>query len=292
MLSNNEFDGVTMKSALCNGNHYWGLMFISPEGDHVTLDRNYFHDQSGRAPKLGQDNSKGFFHATNNLFLNMKGHAFDADVGNTALIEGNVFESVNQPTTDAAAKVSTPYTVPDSSASSACTSALGRACPINSVDSKSGKLAALSGSSVLSAMAKFAEFLVTPIEASKVAAIVKSNAGPANLGSSTTTDDKEDEDATPVSSTVPAASTPTKNAVPAVTSKAPEAPATTSVRAPAAIQSTAASTGSVPLYGQFGGVNYIGATKYAEGSCIAKNDWYLQCINRFAKFRRAIEVSN
>lgn len=59
-LSNNEFDGVTTTSAMCNGNHYWTMMFLG-DGDQVTLDRNYFHDVSGRAPKLGQDGVTGTY---------------------------------------------------------------------------------------------------------------------------------------------------------------------------------------------------------------------------------------
>lgn len=59
-LSNNEFDGKTSTSATCNGNHYWTMMFLG-DGDQVTFDRNYFHDVSGRAPKLGQPGVSGTF---------------------------------------------------------------------------------------------------------------------------------------------------------------------------------------------------------------------------------------
>lgn len=59
-LSNNEFDGQTTTSATCNGNHYWTMMFLG-DGDQVTFDRNYFHDVSGRAPKLGEPGVSGTF---------------------------------------------------------------------------------------------------------------------------------------------------------------------------------------------------------------------------------------
>lgn len=36
------------------------MMFYG-DGDQVTLDRNYFHDCSGRAPKLGEDSTGGTF---------------------------------------------------------------------------------------------------------------------------------------------------------------------------------------------------------------------------------------
>ncbi|KAH7073478.1 pectin lyase fold/virulence factor, partial [Paraphoma chrysanthemicola] len=66
-LSNNEFDGVTTTSASCNGNHYWTMMMIG-KNEKFTLDKNYFHNVSGRAPKLGQSGVTGYFHAVNNYF--------------------------------------------------------------------------------------------------------------------------------------------------------------------------------------------------------------------------------
>ncbi|KAH6699663.1 pectin lyase, partial [Verticillium dahliae] len=95
-VSNSEFDGQTTTSASCNGDHYWTMMFYG-KGDRVTLDRNYYHDVSGRAPKLGQDGTTGTFQATNNYFKNMQGHAFDIYSGATALIEGNVFRDRQEP---------------------------------------------------------------------------------------------------------------------------------------------------------------------------------------------------
>ncbi|KAM0278733.1 hypothetical protein ACHAQH_005027 [Verticillium albo-atrum] len=102
-VSNNEFDGQTTTSASCNGDHYWTMMFYG-KGDRVTLDKNYYHDVSGRAPKLGQPGVTGTFQATNNYFKNMKGHAFDVYEGATALIEGNVFETVSTPMTSSSNK--------------------------------------------------------------------------------------------------------------------------------------------------------------------------------------------
>lgn len=78
-ISNTEFDGETTTSATCNGNHYWTMMFYG-DGDQVTLDRNYIHDCSGRAPKLGEDGKTCYVQAVNNLFSNMEGHAFEAYV--------------------------------------------------------------------------------------------------------------------------------------------------------------------------------------------------------------------
>ncbi|KAF1926605.1 polysaccharide lyase family 1 protein, partial [Didymella exigua CBS 183.55] len=173
-ISNNEFDGTTTTSASCNNDHYWTMMFYG-DGDKVTLDRNYLHNVSGRAPKLGEDGKTGTFHAVNNYFENMKGHAFDAYSGAQALVEGNVFSSVTTPVTANGAKIST-FVV---NGGSACSATLGRSCLANSVDSASGKLTGGSSSSFISAITND----VSPLAVADVAAHVKANAGPAKLGS-------------------------------------------------------------------------------------------------------------
>lgn len=179
-ISNTEFDGQTTTSATCNGNHYWTMMFYG-DGDQVTLDRNYIHDCSGRAPKLGDTSTTCYVQAVNNYFSNMDGHAFEAYGSATAIIEGNAFDTVTYPF-DTSAQVDTCYTVSDASAASACSSSLGRACEVNSFAS-SGDWPALGDSSVLSTMATYSDSLVTPISADQVASYVQANAGPANLAS-------------------------------------------------------------------------------------------------------------
>lgn len=114
----------------------------------------------------------------------MLGHAFDAYGAATALIEGNVFESVDQPITDQGASIETIYNVADASAASACSSPLGRACVLNSLTT-SGDWPALSSTSAFTALGSVVDYLVTPIEASEVKAYVTANAGPANLASYT-----------------------------------------------------------------------------------------------------------
>jgi pectate lyase len=183
-LSNNELDGVTDTSASCNGNHYWTMMFIA-DGDRVTLDRNWVHDVAGRAPKLGADGVSGTFQATNNYFQNMQGHAFDAYAGARALIEGNVFDAVDTPLTSAAVAAGSLYTVGDAAAAAACEASLGRACAANQL-SASGEWAALEGAGVLDAIADAAGegYVVTPVDAGQVAALVVANAGPGKVGAS------------------------------------------------------------------------------------------------------------
>ncbi|CAJ0547053.1 Ff.00g016800.m01.CDS01 [Fusarium sp. VM40] len=235
-ISNSEFDGVTDTSASCNGNHYWTMMFYG-EGDKVTLDRNHFHDVAGRAPKLGEPGTNGYFHATNNYFQNMKGHAFDAYQGANAIIEGNVFDGVDTPVTKEGAAVSTLF-IPDESAAAACQSALGRACEPNSATS-SGDLPIMSGESGLNALAEHKDNIITPVSASEVAALVVSNAGPANVGSGSSSgsapasDSESGDDATETTPTTPE-TTPqtTPDAVPEATT-----PQTTPKSAPEQEQS-------------------------------------------------------
>ncbi|KAJ4012569.1 hypothetical protein NW752_008273 [Fusarium irregulare] len=180
-ISNSEFDGVTDTSASCNGNHYWTMMFYGA-GDQVTLDRNHFHDVAGRAPKLGEPGTNLYVHATNNYFQNMKGHAFDAYSGANAIIEGNVFDGVDQPLTKEAAGVNTLF-VPDAAAAAACQAALGRACEPNSATS-SGDLPVMKGESGLNAVAQSSkDNIITPVSASEVVALVVGKAGPAGVGS-------------------------------------------------------------------------------------------------------------
>lgn len=277
-LSNNEFDGVTDTSASCNGNHYWTMMFYG-EGDQITLDKNYFHDVAGRAPKLGEDGTSATFQASNNYFQNMKGHAFDAYRGSVAILEGNVFESVDQPMTDAATEVSTIFNTADDSAAALCESYIGRACAVNSVDSSSGDYPAMSETSALETWADLTDFLVEPIDAGEVASYVSSNAGPGNLGASETTDpapvEESDEDVEIVDEDEEA-----------------EAPAETPEAVPE--DDSDEDAGSVEVaqqYAQCGGNSYSGPKACADGtSCVVQNEWYSQCLSSAArrKMKRSV----
>lgn len=208
-ISNTEFDGETTTSATCNGNHYWTMMFYG-DGDQVTLDRNYIHDCSGRAPKLGEDGKTCYVQAVNNVFSNMEGHAFEAYGSATALIEGNAFESVSQPF-DKNAQVDTAYTVADASAASACSSTLGRACLQNTLTS-SGDWPSLGSTSALSALAKYKDNLVTPISVKEAQAYVLANAGPENLSSYTGSDSGSSTSGSATGAATTGASQPTASA--------------------------------------------------------------------------------
>jgi pectin lyase len=274
-LSNNEFDGVTDTSATCNDNHYWTMMMIG-ETEKFTLDKNYFHDVSGRAPKLGQDGVNSYFHAVNNYFENMKGHAFDAYTGVSALVEGNAFVAVDQPNTEHASGINTFVT----KGGDACSSVFGRACLENSVDSASGKLSPGSSSDFIAKLGKID--VPEPMEASKVAAYVKANAGPANLRGSSSS-------APAAEKVVDLGDNAANVSKPVVSSPAPAATTTTAAAPSAAPTGSGSSTGAAKLYAQCGGQGFTGPTKCeAPATCVKSNDWYSQCINSSSKFRRAL----
>lgn len=213
----------------------------------------------------------------------MKGHAFDAYTGAQALVEGNVFSGVAQPATDKAATIST-FVV---AGGSACSSALGRACLENSVDSASGKLAGGSSSSFISAL-KGND--VTPLAVNQVAAHVKANAGPANLaaaGENVAAPASTKPVASPTSakaaatSTKPAAktSTPATTTKPAATTPAPAKTTLATVKKPAATKEATSGGAAVAAWGQCGGQGYSGTTACVSGkTCKVQNDWYSQCL--------------
>ncbi|KAF5026907.1 hypothetical protein F66182_937 [Fusarium sp. NRRL 66182] len=294
-ISNSEFDGVNKASASCNRNHYWTMMFIA-DGDKVTLDRNYLHDVSGRAPKLGQSGASSVVQASNNLFSNMKGHAFDAYDGVSAILEGNAFESVDTPITEAGAGVGTVFGAPNEQANAGCEAAIGRACAENSFTS-SGDWTDKGDASALSAWADLKEFLVEPVPAAEVAALVKGSAGPAGLGSAgsasqeVATEEAAAEEPAAAAET-PAAETPAAEK-PATEEPAAEAPAK---EEPAAEKPAEDSSSGemVAQWNQCGGVGYSGSTKCATGtSCVVQNDYYSQCLSSSSRrAKRALRTMN
>ncbi|KAJ0275108.1 hypothetical protein CBS470a_011454 [Colletotrichum nupharicola] len=173
-ISNTEFDGVTAYSNSCNKNQYWGTMFVA-DGDQVTLDRNWYHDMSGRAPKISGTGTT--VQAVNNYFSDNLGHNFDITKGTNVLLEGNVFSNAKTPiTTDSSSSGASNFDVPDSGSISTCSSSLGRNCVANSL-SGSGAWPSLKSTAALSALGKSKANLVTPIQASNVKSTVTGKAG-------------------------------------------------------------------------------------------------------------------
>ncbi|KAG9079128.1 hypothetical protein FS749_008799 [Ceratobasidium sp. UAMH 11750] len=65
------------------------------------------------------------------------------------------------------------------------------------------------------------------------------------------------------------------DAVELITTGTSASPTTTTT---AAQPTTSSGDGTVPLYGQCGGIGYTGPTTCAEGTCTYSNDWYSQCL--------------
>ncbi|KAL4862287.1 hypothetical protein BDV12DRAFT_203192 [Aspergillus spectabilis] len=177
-ISNNEFDGRTSWSSGCNGKHYWTLLLLGSE-DWYTFSNNYIHDVSGRAPHLGTDytNSRIFFHAVNNYFQNVGGHAFDIDTNTWSLLEGNYFNTVTTPLTpNSLTSGAQIYDVPTVESASNCVAQLGYICEWNRL-SNSGTWTARTDSAVLSQAAGYKPYLIGHIGVADVPSSVVANAG-------------------------------------------------------------------------------------------------------------------
>ncbi|KAL1619550.1 hypothetical protein SLS56_010044 [Neofusicoccum ribis] len=132
-ISNNEFDGQTDWSASCNGEHYWTVLVYGAD-DQITFAGNYMHDTSGRSPKIGGADGAGItFHAVNNYFHTNKGHNFDIGSGAEVVLEGNVFDSCNQPITEKSSSEGGVIFNTPSGSESSCSDYLGRACEANNL---------------------------------------------------------------------------------------------------------------------------------------------------------------
>ncbi|KAJ1304539.1 hypothetical protein OPQ81_005680 [Rhizoctonia solani] len=170
-ISDNVFDGA---SATCNGRHYWTLLFTGAS-DTITLARNYLYQTSGRGPKLG--GTSGYsqsVHIYNNYFVDIAGHALDAGVGSKALVEGNYFNQVTEPSTSGTQ--GSVFAVNDDTTAAQCNSYIGRKCVANKMLSsgtanrkETGGVSAFKGASAVTG--------ATVMEVSQVAAYVQAHAG-------------------------------------------------------------------------------------------------------------------
>lgn len=173
-ISNTEFDGRTDFSHSCNNDHYWTII-IGGKGDKITLDKNYLHDLSGRAPKIGSSEGIQTVQAVNNYFNYNTGYNFDISSSGRVLLEGNRFENSKTPITDAS-KVGKIFNVPDSGSRTTCASSLGRNCEMNAYAS-SGAVPSRKDTVVLSELGKYKSNLVTPIRYGEVKGHVNGNYG-------------------------------------------------------------------------------------------------------------------
>ncbi|GAP91805.1 putative pectin lyase [Rosellinia necatrix] len=177
-ISYNEFDGVTSWSSGCNGKHYWTLLLIGLE-DYYTFAYNHVHDVSGRAPHYGTTAtaSRIFFHAANNYFADVGGHAFDADANTHSLIEGNYFQSVTTPMSPASlTNGGALYTTVTVAEAGACPAYTGYICEWNKAYG-SGAWPDVANAGVLSVAASYKQYLFDPMDVAAVPNYVKANAG-------------------------------------------------------------------------------------------------------------------
>ncbi|KAJ6070144.1 hypothetical protein N7499_012031 [Penicillium canescens] len=169
----------TYWSATYNNEHYWTLLLIGAK-DYYTFSGNYLHHLSGRAPHYGTSNNgaTNVFHAVNNYFEDMTGHAFDIEANTWSLIEGNVFSNIATLMTAASTtKSNAIFNVP-LGAESTYTSVIRRACVANSVINGSGTLISVKNTAALTQLAAVgASRILAAREASGVTASVKTNTG-------------------------------------------------------------------------------------------------------------------
>lgn len=212
------------------------------------------------------------------IMTNSSSHNFDAEDGATVLLEGNIFNDCKAPLSSETLSHSKGiFNVPSSSDASACLSALGRNCEINSI-TDSGEFGSFTDTAAIDAVGKF-ESVWEAVAASDVSS---TSAGVGKLTSATAKVNavsnvatvEEDSKASNWTAGTAAASSETE----AETETETEAPASSA--APAASTATAAageSTGSstgegAAKYGRCGGIGWDGATSCAEGTCTVVND--------------------
>jgi len=177
-ISWNDFDGGNTSSHYCNGTHYWNLLLVGAT-QSITLSHNWFHEFSGRAPKI--DGQSAVVHLMNNYFQNGSWHALDAADKVKVLVEGNYFDKVRVPIMAGShpAAVFATLGEPDATTQIRCRAALHRDCVGNiatPASSAGGFGAQLEGLDAFKAVPK--SQLVVPDEPGRTAGIVRQNAGP------------------------------------------------------------------------------------------------------------------
>jgi pectin lyase len=180
-ISWNDFDGNNTYSHYCNGKHYWNVLLLS-KTQTVTLSHNWFHNFSGRAPKIGGEAT--IVHLVNNYFQDGSWHALDVADPAKVLVEGNVFENVKLPVMAGQHQGFIFGTLGelDAAAQAQCKATLGRSClgnaatPLPSINGFGVQPAVLDAFKAVPAASA-----VVPQATSAVPAAVKTNAGPGHV---------------------------------------------------------------------------------------------------------------
>ncbi|GAB1521374.1 hypothetical protein RhiTH_004469 [Rhizoctonia solani] len=195
-ISDNVFDGASTYSATCNGLQRASLLgfalhrcfgfnysrsqLVSPRRsttiwvtNHIVLFSLY--QTSGRGPKLG--GTSGYsqsVHIYNNYFVDISGHALDAGVGSNALVEGNYFNKVTEPSTSGTQ--GSVFAPNDATTAAQCSSHIGRKCVANTLLSsgtpnrkETGGVSTFKGVSAVTG--------ATVMESSQVGTYVQAHAG-------------------------------------------------------------------------------------------------------------------
>ncbi|MGC4088179.1 MAG: hypothetical protein QM756_09815 [Polyangiaceae bacterium] len=185
-LSYNEFDGQTPYSVGCDGTHYW-TMLITGDSNTVTALGNWIHHTSGRGPHAGgtavaaDGKDQVWSQFANNYYQTVKGHAADPAEYAYLLYEGTYFKDVTTPFQSGSGGYAyAPVASNVSSTSSACTSAIGRACIANATNSTTITTFPLDATALTQA-GTYSSYMVTPYPAGEVPVSVPHFAGPGHI---------------------------------------------------------------------------------------------------------------
>ncbi|MGT2476561.1 pectate lyase family protein [Paraburkholderia terrae] len=180
-ISWNDFDGSNVYSHTCNGTHYWNLL-LAGKTQSITLNDNWFHNFSGRAPKIGGDSV--LVQLVNNYFENGSWHALDAVKPAKVLVEGNYFENVKIPIT----VTSNPGYIfgalgtVDGKGAEQCLAVLGRRCVGNTATPIPSVNGFDTNSLVLDAFRPLVKpAIINPQSSQYIPELVKAGAGPGHI---------------------------------------------------------------------------------------------------------------
>ncbi|KAJ1954454.1 hypothetical protein EC988_002424 [Linderina pennispora] len=180
-ITNNYFDGRRTRSSFCDGSHYWLWLFLGAD-DKITVANNYVYHTSGRGPHTGGlKNGTIRLHMVNNYFDTLTGEGAIDGMTTTSftLAEGNYFKNVTYPVYSYKSDpgyVFAPFVGAQTSAWSNCQTYIGRACVPNNQSSGSTAYRPLH-IEALTPLTAYRKFLMTPVVASAVPALVAASAG-------------------------------------------------------------------------------------------------------------------